>query len=75
MAHHILFFNDLLRILICEYPDPGGMGEAFPLNNNTSFYIGDSPSGKAPDFDSVMHRFESCIPSHFLQIDAVYSVA
>ncbi len=26
--------------------------------------IGVSPSGKAPDFDSVMRRFESCHPSH-----------
>ena len=27
--------------------------------------IGDSPSGKAADFDSAMRRFESYIPSHF----------
>ena len=28
-------------------------------------YIGMSPSGKAPDFDSGIRRFESCHPSHF----------
>ena len=27
--------------------------------------IGMSPSGKAPDFDSGIRRFESCHPSHF----------
>ena len=27
-------------------------------------YIGMSPSGKAPDFDSGIRRFESCHPSH-----------
>ena len=26
--------------------------------------IGMSPSGKAPDFDSGIRRFESCHPSH-----------
>ncbi len=27
--------------------------------------IGMSPSGKAPDFDSGIRRFESCHPSQF----------
>jgi hypothetical protein len=27
-------------------------------------YFGMSPSGKAPDFDSGIRRFESCHPSH-----------
>ena len=29
--------------------------------------IGMSPSGKAPDFDSGMRRFESCHPSHTIR--------
>ena len=28
-------------------------------------FIGMSPSGKAPDFDSGIRRFKSCHPSHF----------
>ena len=28
-----------------------------------SLDFGYSPSGKATEFDSVMHRFESCMPS------------
>ena len=27
-------------------------------------FIGVSPSGKAPDFDSGIRRFKSCYPSH-----------
>ena len=34
-------------------------GESFLREKN----IGDSPSGKAHDYDSCMHRFESYIPS------------
>lgn len=30
---------------------------------NKQPYIGVSPSGKARDFDSLMRRFESCLPS------------
>ena len=30
-------------------------------------HIGMSPSGKAPDFDSGMRRFESCHPSHTIR--------
>ena len=36
-------------------------GESFLREKN----IGDSPSGKAHDSDSCMHRFESYIPSQF----------
>ena len=28
--------------------------------------IGESPSGKAPDFDSGIRRFDPYLPSHFL---------
>ncbi len=31
---------------------------------NTGSFVGMSPSGKAPDFDSGIRRFESCHPSH-----------
>ena len=31
--------------------------------------IGMSPSGKAPDFDSGIRRFESCHPSHNIIYD------
>ena len=30
-------------------------------------YIGMSPSGKAPDFDSGIRRFKSCHPSHMIR--------
>ena len=30
--------------------------------------VGASPSGKAPDFDSGIRRFESSRPSHFYQL-------
>ena len=31
-------------------------------------HIGMSPSGKAPDFDSGIRRFESCHPSQFYTV-------
>ena len=31
-------------------------------------YTGMSPSGKAPDFDSGIRRFESCHPSHLVEV-------
>ena len=42
-------------------------------------YIGMSPSGKAPDFDSGIRRFKSCHPSHKLRdcwsyISSVYDL-
>ena len=30
------------------------------------YKIGMSPSGKAPDFDSGIRRFESCLPSQMI---------
>ena len=30
-------------------------------------FIGMSPSGKAPDFDSGIRRFKSCHPSHMIR--------
>ena len=38
------------------------------------FYIGDSPSGKATDSDSVIRVFESLIPSHLYTVLCIKSV-
>ena len=38
------------------------MGEAGKIS-------GESPSGKAPDFDSGIRRFDPYLPSHFIVYD------
>lgn len=40
--------------------------EQAAVGNKSSVRVGASPSGKAPDFDSGIRRFESCRPSQFL---------
>ena len=46
-------------------PDCGSGGPGFESQYPPHFlYIGLSPSGKAPDFDSGIRRFKSCQPSH-----------
>jgi hypothetical protein len=44
----------------------GGSGWLHLFKRSTGAW----PSGKAPDFDSGIHRFESCRPCH-LKIDGV----
>ena len=34
------------------------------VSESGQHFIGMSPSGKAPDFDSGIRRFKSCHPSH-----------
>jgi hypothetical protein len=45
-------------------PDCGSGTRGFESHQSPHWIAGDSPSGKATDFDSVMRRFESFIPSH-----------
>ena len=35
-----------------------------PMIFKTQYFVGESPSGKATDFDSVMRRFDPFLPSH-----------
>ena len=52
MALKIEGSNPFIHPIFFFYPFSGGVD------------IGMSPSGKAPDFDSGIRRFESCHPSH-----------
>ncbi len=46
-------------------PDCGSGGRGFDSHCSPHF-VGVSPSGKAPDFDSGIRRSESCHPCHNL---------
>ena len=46
-------------------PQPSKLVVRVRFSSPAPYIIGNSPSGKATDFDSVIHRFKSCIPSQF----------
>ena len=67
-GHKVGIFDRLLRknaVKIRKYLLQNGIRYAiiFQCPNAGYLYIGMSPSGKAPDFDSGIRRFESCHPS------------